>query len=47
MHRYSKANAFSNHSLYCSGLKETYTELAAFVVRNGTPLEELALRLTS
>lgn len=47
VHRYSKANAFSNHSLYCSGLKETYTELAAFVVRNGTPLEELSLRLTS
>jgi len=47
VHRYSKTNAFSNHSLYCSGLKDAYTELAAFVVRNGTPLDELALRLTS
>jgi hypothetical protein len=33
--------------LYCTGLKDAYTELAAFVVRNGTPLDELALRLTS
>jgi len=47
VHRYSKANGFSNHSLYCSGLKDTYAELGAFVVRNGTPLEELALRLTA
>jgi uncharacterized protein len=44
-HRYSKANGFSNHSLYCSGLKDTYAELGAFVVRNGTPFAELALRL--
>jgi uncharacterized protein len=47
VHRYSKPNGFSNRSLYCSGLKDAYTELAAFVVRNGTPLDELALRLTS
>jgi uncharacterized protein len=47
VHRYSKPKGFSNHSLYCTGLKDAYTELAAFVVRNGTPLDELALRLTS
>jgi uncharacterized protein len=47
VHRYSKANGFSNHSLYCSGLKDAYTELGAFVVRNGIPLADLALRLAS
>jgi uncharacterized protein len=47
VHRYSKANGFSNHSLYCSGLKDAYTELGAFVVRNGMPLADLALRLAS
>ena len=47
IHRYSKANGFSNHSLYCNGLKDMYTEIGAFLVRNGTPLSELALRLAS
>jgi uncharacterized protein len=47
VHRYSKANGFSNHSLYCSGLKDTYAELGAFVVRNGMPLADLALRFAS
>jgi hypothetical protein len=28
-------------------LQETYAELGAFVVRNGTPLADLALRLAS
>lgn len=45
VHRYSKANGFANHSLYCSGLKDAYVELGAFVVRNGMPLADLALRL--
>jgi uncharacterized protein len=47
VHRYSKANGFANHSLYCSGLKDTYAELGAFIVRNGTPIEEFALRMAS
>jgi uncharacterized protein len=47
VHRYSKEQGFFNHSLYCSGLKEAYTELGAFVVRNGMPLADLALRLAS
>ncbi len=45
--RYSKARGFSNSSIYCSGLKNMYTEVGAFLVRNGTPLSDLALRLAS
>ncbi len=47
INRYSKSRGFSNHSLYCSGLKDIYTEIGAFLVRNGTPLSELALRIAS
>jgi uncharacterized protein len=47
INRYSKALGFSNPSLYCSGLKDMYAELGAFLVRNGTPLPELSLRLAS
>lgn len=47
INRHSKGKGFSNHSLYCSGLQDTYAELGAFVVRNGTPLADLALRLAS
>jgi uncharacterized protein len=39
--RYSKSRGFSNPSLYCSGLKDVYTEIAAFLVRNGTPLSHI------
>ena len=47
INRYSKARGFLNHSIYCSGLKDMYAELGAFLVRNGTPLSEIALRLAS
>ena len=47
IHRFSKARGFGNHSRYCSGLKDLYAELGAFLVRNGTPLSDLALRLAS
>jgi uncharacterized protein len=47
INRFSKARGFSNHNLYCSGLKDMYAELGAFLVRNGTPLSDLALRLAS
>ncbi len=47
INRYSKARGFSNHSLYCSGLKDMYAEIGAFLVRNGTPLSEIAFRLAS
>jgi uncharacterized protein len=47
VHRYSKMRGFSNHSLYCSGLQSMYAEIGAFLVRNGTPLSELAFRLAS
>jgi len=47
IHRHSKGRGFSNHSLYCSGLKDMYAEIGAFLVRNGTPLSDLALRLAS
>lgn len=47
INRYSKARGFSNHSLYCSGLKDMYTEIGAFLVRNGTPLSQIALRIAS
>ena len=43
INRYSKALGFSNHSLYCSGLKDVYAEIAAFLVRNGTPFSEIFL----
>lgn len=45
INRYSKSRGFSNASLYCSGLKEMYAEIGAFLVRNGTPLSEITLRL--
>lgn len=45
INRYSKALGFSNHSLYCSGLKDVYAEIAAFLVRNGAPFSEIASRL--
>jgi uncharacterized protein len=47
INRFSKDRGFSNHSIYCAGLKDTYAELGAFLVRNGTPLSEIALRLAS
>ena len=47
INRYSRARGFSNHSLYCSGLKDMYAEIGAFLVRNGTPLSEIALRIAS
>jgi len=47
INRYSKANGFANHSIYCAGLQNMYAEIGAFLVRNGTPLSELALRLAS
>ncbi len=45
INRYSFGRGFSNRSLYCSGLKEMYAEIGAFLVRNGMPLADLALRL--
>ena len=47
INRYSKAQGFSNHSIYCNGLQDMYAELGALLVRNGTPLSELALRLAN
>ncbi len=47
INRFSKARGFNNHNLYCSGLKEIYAELGAFLVRNGMPLSDLALRIAS
>jgi uncharacterized protein len=47
INRYSKARGFANHSIYCSGLQNMYAEIGAFLVRNGTPLSELAFRLAS
>ena len=47
VNRYSKSLGFRNHSLYCDGLKEMYAEIGAFLVRNGTPLSEIAFRLAS
>ena len=47
VNRYSKSRGFGNHSLYCAGLKDMYAEVGAFLVRNGTPLSEIAFRLAS
>jgi len=47
INRFSKDRGFSNHSIYCAGLKDMYAEIGAFLVRNGTPLSEIALRLAS
>jgi uncharacterized protein len=45
INRYSKALGFGNHSLYCSGLKDVYAEIAAFLMRNGAQFSEIASRL--
>lgn len=45
INRFSKDRGFDNPSIYCNGLKEVYSELAAFVVRNGTPLSEVVQRV--
>ncbi len=47
INRYSKSRGFGNHSLYCSGLQDIYAEIGAFLVRNGMPLSEIALRLAA
>jgi uncharacterized protein len=47
INRYSKSAGFSNPSLYCSGLKDIYAEIGAFLVRNGTPLSEITRRLAN
>jgi len=45
INRYSQSRGFGNPSLYCSGLKDMYAEIAAFLVRNGMPLSEISGRL--
>jgi uncharacterized protein len=45
INRYSKSLGFNNPSLYCSGLKDVYSEIAAFLVRNGTSLSQISSRL--
>lgn len=47
VNRYSKSRGFGNRSLYCNGLQDMYAEIGAFLVRNGTPLSEIQLRLAS
>jgi uncharacterized protein len=47
VNRYSRQRGFANRSLYCDGLKDIYAEIGAFLVRNGMPLSELALRIAS
>ena len=45
VNRYSSGRGFGNASLYCSGLKDMYAEIGAFLVRNGMPLSQIALRV--
>ena len=45
INRFSRERRFDNHSLYCDGLKSIYSEIAAFLVRNGTPSAEITSRL--
>jgi uncharacterized protein len=45
INRYSQSRGFGNPSLYCSGLKDMYAEIAAFLVRYGMPLSEISGRL--
>jgi uncharacterized protein len=47
INRFSRERRFDNHSLYCSGLKDIYAEIAAFLVRSGTPLREISTRLAA
>jgi uncharacterized protein len=47
INRFSVARRFDNHSLYCNGLKRIYSEIAATVVRTGTPLQEITARLST
>ena len=42
INRFSKSRGFMNPSLYCSGLKNVYSEIAAFLVRNGTPFSQIS-----
>lgn len=41
VNRYSSANGFDNPSIYCRGLKEIFSELAAFLVKAGKPIGEI------
>ncbi len=45
INRFSVERRFDNPSLYCAGLKDMYAEIAAFLVKNGTPLREITGRL--
>ncbi len=45
INRYSAARGFDNPTLYCSGLKDIYAEVAAYLVRAGIPLSEITERL--
>lgn len=41
INRFSRDAGFDNPSIYCKGLQEFYSEVAAFLVRNGTPVESI------
>jgi uncharacterized protein len=45
VNRFSASRRFDNPSLYCSGLKDIYSEIGAFLVCNGIPLSEIETRL--
>jgi hypothetical protein len=43
--RYSAKDGLNRESIYCELYKETYTEIAALLLRNGLPLKTLERRL--
>lgn len=45
INRFSQENCFNNPSLYCEGLQEFYSEVAAYLIKKGVSLERLNSRL--
>lgn len=45
VNRYCSTNRFDNPSIYCEGLKEIYSTMAAFILKSGYPLSEMQEKL--
>jgi len=41
VNRFSQENRFDNASIYCEGLKDFYTDLTAYVLKNNFSVEQL------
>jgi uncharacterized protein len=45
VNRFKSENGFNNPSIYCEGLREVYATVAAFILKNGYPLNKIEDRL--